>query len=161
MPIQPGCKGLEGGKKYLIAGIGAILARCTDCTGISHPQFDGQGLTVEGSFGQSNAQWTFEPVGEKCAIKSDVGTYAARCMGCYTEASCLNSLFTYVNVTGFGLPPQALFEVESLNSQMYSFRADNGKYIGKSEDCVHGSGKQSIVWVEQTENDNFWRVMPA
>lgn len=157
--IESGCKGLEGGKKYLISDIGEMLARCSDC---SKPSVDKkQSVAVHGKYGDIFAQWTFEPFGDKCAIKSDIGFYVGRCHGCWNNGAYPNSLFNHVQTSGPDYP-FSLWEVEK-HCNLYSFKADTGTYLARCEDCVPGGTKKNFAFVHANYPvaHALWRALPV
>jgi len=153
-----GCFGLEG-RRYLIADNGLRLARCNGCGPGANPN----SVSVHGKQGDEFAIWTLESVGNKCALKSDIGQYAARCNGCWRGGAYPDSVFDHVAQASAD-QPWSLWTVEIVGNQ-YALKADTGRYMARCQGCVPGGAAPNFAFVHVDSYANasyaLWTVESA
>lgn len=152
------CGGFSGKKVYIVSDNGLYLARCHGCGPGTAKYWES--VTVHGGPGQSYSTWTLIPVSGKCALKTDIGAYAARCNQCWRNSSHPDAVFAHVTDTANA--PYAQWAVVKVGDK-FAFKADNGKYMARCNNCVPGMAKSNsaLVSAGTPEGPALWDIKPA
>ena len=155
-PKENPCKNLDRGKKYIISDAGGMLARSQ---GSGLTVGSNQSVRVHGEHGYPFAKSTFEPFGDKCAIKSHINFYIGRCNGSWKNIQSEYSLFNHLGTPG---QTYSLWTVERYRD-LYAFKADTGKYIARCRYCVKGVANRdfAFVHIHIPTGPALWRIESA
>jgi hypothetical protein len=138
--LTPGCK------IALQADTGKWLSRCRNCQNVTANLPDTATVHIQRPTNdQPYAQFQVVGVGGgKIALKSDLGTYLARCRGCIVNGAYPD--FATIHVTDPSAS-YAQFTPELLDNGKYALKADTGKYLARCNNCSPGAAYPDTVTI--------------
>ncbi|KAM0680566.1 hypothetical protein GINT2_001254 [Glugoides intestinalis] len=156
------CSGFANKKVKIIADTGKLLSRCNGCG----PGKYSNSISMHLSKDDPNpySKWTIVPSNGKCALKSDLGSYAFRCVNCWTTGSVYSDSLFLPSTSSDTPPtgPESLFTIEKQSSGKFIFKADTGKLIGRCNGCFSGSKLSppdfAFVHTSSPASYNVWSI---
>lgn len=136
----------NGSVVSLRADNGKWMGRCRKCQNAvqagDRPNDDTATVHLDGNDAPFARFTVVSLPGGKIALRSDNGSFLARCNACIAGATYPDSLTIHV---ADAQQAQAQFSVLRLKNGKYALRADNDKFVARCRNCSPGATKQDTV----------------
>lgn len=163
----PGSAWAEDKLIAIQADDGHWLGRCQGCQRVPGNVNNNSVMAHVTSNGAPNgafARFTLQDAGNGLvALRSDNGSYVARCNSCVIGGAVPDFLFSHV--TGYtdpkALPAFAKFRLSQLPNGKYNLQADTGKYVARCNSCSPGASAPDQIAIHANGTDPWaqWRII--